>query len=370
MASSTVLRGLEDGSIERVAVDTPEPSAFARRHPLVSALHLPRRCAARRATDAGRDAPTGRGGCEDARLDRRARPRRRVACAGRGVAAARERGGSPRSAVVDGLRHGGRRSGLATVARDAPRGGSRRPRWRALACCGRTDRSAKRSCGDGSRRSAPSSRTTRVFSRHSIRSSRARRRWRGAARASAGRGRLVRAAAPRAHSSLHPGPTAQGDRAGVGGRLRCVPRLLAARRRRAPARRAGGRGRGPWPAGRLRGASRGVGGFNPAAARARLQARVARSRHPLGRVRVGPPLGIWRVRRAGHADRLLPAGRAARVAWSGGESAAAGGRLRRTGLLGARDEGRRVSPGTGDAVKAPRLRRSRWASPSSSPAAW
>ena len=60
---------------------------------------------------------------------------------------------------------------------------------------------------------------------------------------------------------------------------------------RAPARRAARRGRGGRAARRLRGAGGGLGGERPARARARLQARVARPAHALGRGRLGPPVG-------------------------------------------------------------------------------
>ena len=48
-----VLRGLRDGRIERVAVDTTEPSAFARGILNAAALRVPRRRAARGAPHAG-----------------------------------------------------------------------------------------------------------------------------------------------------------------------------------------------------------------------------------------------------------------------------------------------------------------------------
>ena len=154
-----VLRGLrEDGSIERRAVDTVEPSAFARgilaAQPYTFLDDAPleeRRTQAvlsRRVLDV-----------RTRRRARRARPRGDRARARGGVAAAGERRGSPRGAALDGLRHGrGRGAAVAAVARRARRA--------AAASCARATAGSpprrratrRRCCADGWRRSGPSSR--------------------------------------------------------------------------------------------------------------------------------------------------------------------------------------------------------------------
>ena len=52
-----VLRGLRDGSIERVAIDTPRAVGVRAGDSQFRAVHLPRRCAAGRAPHAGRARP-------------------------------------------------------------------------------------------------------------------------------------------------------------------------------------------------------------------------------------------------------------------------------------------------------------------------
>ena len=104
-----------------------------------------------------------------------------------------------------------------------------------------------------------------------------------------GRDRVVRAAAARAHPSLHGAPAARGDRAGGGAGLPALPLPLAARRTRV-ARRRRRRARGDrLPARRLRGAGGGVGDRAPAGARQRVRPGVARRAEPRGPRRVDAP---------------------------------------------------------------------------------
>ena len=84
-----VLAGLRDGRIERRAVDTVEPSAFARGILTAQPYTLPRRRAARGAAHAGRDV-AARARHPHRRRAGRARSRRHRARARGGLAAARE----------------------------------------------------------------------------------------------------------------------------------------------------------------------------------------------------------------------------------------------------------------------------------------
>ena len=108
----------------------------------------------------------------------------------------------------------------------------------------------------------------------------------------------MRPAPARAHPSLHARPPAPRDRAGHRRAVPALPRLLAARRSRASARRPARRRRGRRAARRLRDPGGGLGGQRPAGARARLPARVARPADALGRGRVGTPLGRGASRRS------------------------------------------------------------------------
>ena len=98
------------------------------------------------------------------------------------------------------------------------------------------------------------------------------------------------------------------DRAGDGRAVPALPRLLAARRRRAPPRGPARRGRGACD--QLAGfevPARGLGGERPARARARLPARVARPADALGRGRLGAALGLGpRGRCAARRCALVP----------------------------------------------------------------
>jgi ATP-dependent Lhr-like helicase len=128
-----VLRGLENGTIARVAVDTPEPSVFAggilASQPYTFLDDAPLE---ERRTQA---VMRRRGGVDSRTLEftwrARSRCRRRV----------REEAwphpehaeGGPRSVDVDGLRHGRRSRALATVAGGAARAGTGDVRWCPLA---------------------------------------------------------------------------------------------------------------------------------------------------------------------------------------------------------------------------------------------
>ena len=193
------------------AVDTPEPSAFARGILSTPALHLPRRRAARGAPHAGGDdAPHPR---------RRARPTssaRSTPTPSR--ACARRPGRSRQSAeevheallwmgYVDG--RGGR--ALAAVARRARRGRPRRPRGRPLVR-GRGDARPE----GGAARPARGARAgvRRAGSDDEALLLQLESRGRRAARAHRRAHGLVRPPAARAHPPLHARPPAPRDRAG------------------------------------------------------------------------------------------------------------------------------------------------------------
>ena len=124
-----VLRGLRDGRIEKRAVDTVEPSAFARRDPELRALHLPRRRPPGGAADAGRLGPPDPRHPHRRRAGR-PRPGGGGARAGGGLAPAGERRGGSRGPAVDGIRERGGGRILEAVARRAsgrrPGGGGER----------------------------------------------------------------------------------------------------------------------------------------------------------------------------------------------------------------------------------------------------
>ena len=248
-----VLRGLHDGSIEKKAVDTPEPSAFARgilsSQPYTFLDDAPleeRRTQAvlsRRILDTRTADEIGILDAEAiARVRGEAWPQPETAeevheallwmgyVDGRG-------GPSLAAHWLDELAAAGRvvREGDRWFAAEATRDPRAVLRGR-LEALGpdRERRSAARS----------SSRPTGVGPAH------AHRRPRG----------LVRPAPARPHPPLHGRAPAPRDRARLGRAVPAVPRLLAARRSRVPARGAARRGRRCCAARRLRGAGGGVGG--------------------------------------------------------------------------------------------------------------
>ena len=174
---------------------------------------------------------------------------------------------------------------------------------------------------------------------------------------------MVRPPAPCTHPPIHAGPASQRDRAGDLSGLPRVPGVLAARRRSphagGPSRRAH---RAP-PARGIRSAGCAVG--NPCTPRPRpgLSPGMARSGHAVGRIRVGPALGLWSVCGKGDADRLLSARRAGVLAGHGRRRAHTGRRLRRSGIFGAGVSRRGVPPRSWSPPRGSFPPRSRWASP-------
>jgi hypothetical protein len=116
---------------------------------------------------------------------------------------------------------------------------------------------------------------------------------------------VVRAAPARAHPSLHAGSAAPRDRARDVGRAVAVPRLLAACRSRVPARRTARHARGGAQARGIRDPGVRMGAAHPAHAAARLPTRVAGPAHADGRGRVGTAVG--RGQRVRALDARVPA---------------------------------------------------------------
>ena len=296
-----VLRGLKDGSIERCAVDTVEPSSFARGILSSQPYTLPGRRSARRAAHAGGPLPP--------RPRRPARPTRSArSIPTRSRASARRRGRSPPTP----RRSTRRCSGWDTsrLRRDEPwqawldelaAGGAwsaEGDRWFAAEATrdpkavlrGRMEALGPVSSNAGDEPLLLELESEGVVLRTRI----------------AGRRGLVRPAAARAHPPLHARPPAPGDRARHRRAVPALPRLLAARGPRAPARRSARRGTGRRAAGRLRSPRRGLGGERAAGARARLPARVAGSADAFRRGDVGTALGRRRERGPARADLPRP----------------------------------------------------------------
>ena len=232
-----VLRGLHDGSIERRAVDTAEPSAFARGILSRPALHVPRRRASRGAAHAG--------GARPPHARRQAPPTSSApSTPRRSRASAKRHGRSPTNAeeVHEALLW----MGYVTVRRGGVRGrrGSPSSSAAAASCSRRIAGSRPRrrairrpSCAAGSRRSGPSSqRDDPLLFELESEGVVLRTRFDG-------QPGLVQPAPARAHPSLHARPAAQGDRARHGAQIPALPRVLAACRRRSIASRV----RAAWP---------------------------------------------------------------------------------------------------------------------------
>ncbi len=115
-----------------------------------------------------------------------------------------------------------------------------------------------------------------------------------ASRPDAADGRMVRAPAAGAHPPLHAEAAARRDRAGRGARLPALPVRLAAGHRRDPHGRAGRARRGARPARRVRGAGRRLGDRDPAGARRRIRAGLARRPVPRRPHRLGPAAAAQR----------------------------------------------------------------------------
>ena len=251
---------LRDGRIRRVAVDTTEPSAFARGILNADAVRVPRRRAARGAPHAGGD---------DAARARSRRPPTRSARSipTRSRACARRRGRSPRaprrctrrcsgwatspsaeadasgwSEWLDELRAAGRVG--ARVRRDDRRGAGSRveaPRDPAAVLRGRLEALGPVMLEGGEETAELGPDGWRPDSRSPAH------RWKLAARARGprrvlrcrldGRAGVVRAPAARAHPALHARPPAPRDRAGDRRRAAGASSPLAARRPRATASR-------------------------------------------------------------------------------------------------------------------------------------
>ncbi len=295
-----------------------EPSAFARGILVVAAVHVPRRRAARGAPHAGGDLPPRPRHRAPPTSSARSTPTRSRACA-------RRRGRSPRTP----RRSTRRCSGWATSRRRraAPwqpwldELARRRPRRAARATAGsRPKRRAirRRSCAAGSRRSARSSSDDPLLLG-------ARGRGRRPAHAHRRAAGVVRPAAARAHPPLHARPAAPRDRAGHRRAVPALPRLLAARRPRAPPRRAARRGarssrssrasrsrprRGRRASSRRACAATGASGSTSSRSRARSRGggSGARAPRPIRRTPIVPrparrPRRVDGARRAGRGSR-------------------------------------------------------------------
>ena len=312
-----VLNGIVDGTIERRAIDTPEPSAFARgilsSQPYTFLDDAPleeRRTQAvmtRRILDVRTADELGALDADAvARVREEAWPE-----------PANARGG-PRGPALDGLRRRRRRA-------RAGRRGSTSCTRRAASCARATASSRSRpraipssSCAGGWKRWAPCSSSRDRTTKRSCCSSSPRAR-----------------SCARASTAGRPGATAACWRASTATRSSaCARRSSRSPRRSSCASSPAGSTSIPstgstGPRGvaevvhqlaGLRGAGRRVGGRRPARARARLQARVARPAHAGGRRRLGPAVGLER--------RLGPP--RAHHAWSRATSSRRGPRWPRT----------------------------------------
>jgi ATP-dependent Lhr-like helicase len=336
-----VLNGIVDGTIERRAIDTPEPSAFARgilsSQPYTFLDDAPleeRRTQAvmtRRILDVRTADELGALDADAvARVREEAWPEPsnleevHEALLWMGYVTAAE--GARWQAWLDGLHAAGRvvRDGDRFFAVEATRDPARAP-WTAGGAGSRVRG------GQVGRRGAPAAARVRGF---------------GPARAHRRTAGLVRPPPAGAHPPLHDRAAAQGDRARHREAVPALPRLLAARGPRASRGRPHGRRRGGAAARGLRDPGRGLGGRRAARARARIQARVAGPAHAGGRRGVGPAVGIERrvgSPRAGHAHPARPArdvGRAGRGRGSAGARRVRRGRAGRPALTR-----RRLRPG-------------------------